>query len=58
MGEIERGKKEGNGGKWGEMGGKWGVVGNSEKYIVGSAKKCVKLVGNGRKIEEKWGNLG
>ena len=62
------GKMGGNGGKWGEMGGnggnggKWGKmknVGKLPKMHCGECrKKCVKLVGNGRKIREKWDNLG
>ena len=54
--------------KWGKMGGDWGEVGemgetgNNEKlpkiHSRKCRKRCVKLVGNGRKIGVKWDNLG
>ena len=62
------GEMGGIGGKWGEMGGiggKWGEMGGiggkweiAKNTLWGVQKNCVKLVGNGRKIGEKWDNLG
>ena len=49
-------------GKWGEMGGNggiWELWEIAKKIHCGECrKKCVKLVGNGRKIGENWDNLG
>ena len=51
------GKMEASGAA-GETGGEWGIVGNCQRYTAKMYKKCVKLVSNGRKIGEKWDNLG
>ena len=60
-----------DGGKWGGMGengGEWGRMGengeNGKLWEIAKNtlwemyEKCVKLEGNGRKIGEKWDNLG
>ena len=60
MGNMEKwGEMGGNGGKRGGNGGKWGELWETAKNALwGQYKKCVELVGKGRKIGEKWGNLG
>ena len=45
------------GGEWGEMegnGGEWGIVRNCQKYVAGNVEKCVKFVGNGRRVGTTW----
>ena len=47
-----------NGGKWGEM-GENGELWETAIYTLREMhKKCVRLLGNGRKIGEEWDNLG